>query len=222
MTIVAIIPARGGSKGIEGKNLLPIGVGAYRLSLVARSIRHARWIPGLESVWVTTDDVDIMAEASEHGARVIKRPDELATDDASTDDALIHAIGKIRSSGRDPSIVVTLQPTSPFRQQYVMEECVQKCPSFSAYESHQFDWSQGYPHEGGRKMRQQRVARIIENGSVYVTRVADLMATGSRVSPESRPVICLGLAHSIEIDTPRDYQLAHALQDAHDLTPGDG
>lgn len=213
MTIVAIIPARGGSKGLERKNLTHVG----GFSLVARSIRHAKRVERIESVWVTTDDPEIMDEASAHGARVIKRPAELATDEASTDDALVHALGVIRSSGRDPSIVVVLQPTTPFRQAHTMQKVIDNCPAFSAYEQWQYDWTDGYPFDDGRQRRQDRKPRIIEDGSVYSIGAAELTHSGSRVNTSSLPVIHLGTAYHLEIDTSRDLNLAMAIAGCYDV-----
>jgi len=216
VTIVAIIPARGGSKGIERKNLAPVG----GIPLVVRSIRHAQRLPEIESIWVTTDDVEIAAVASDAGARVIKRPAELATDTAATDDALVHALGVIRSSGRNPSVVVVLQPTSPFRQEYLIRKVIEECPAFSAYEQWQYDWTDGYPYDDGRKRRQDRKPRIIEDGSVYSISAEDLARSGSRVNTSSVPVFHLGYGHHMEIDAARDLSLAMELASAFDVMAG--
>lgn len=106
--VVAIIPARGGSKSIERKNLAEVG----GMPLVARAVGAARAVPEVSRVLVTTDDADIAIVAAEAGAEIIERPDSLAGDDARSIDAVVHAI-EVGDVGGD-TVVVMLQPTSPF------------------------------------------------------------------------------------------------------------
>lgn len=112
MNIIAIIPARGGSKGIPQKNIIDLG----GLPLLAWSIRVARAAKVLDEVYVSTDDDEIAKIAKEYGARVpFLRPKELATDKATTVDAISHFILKLKMENNCPDIVVLLQPTQPFR-----------------------------------------------------------------------------------------------------------
>ena len=112
MNIIAIIPARGGSKGIPQKNIIDLG----GLPLLAWSIRVARAAKVLDEVYVSTDDDEIAKIAKEYGARVpFLRPKELATDKATTVDAISHFILKLKLENNCPDIVVLLQPTQPFR-----------------------------------------------------------------------------------------------------------
>ena len=83
---VAIIPARGGSKGIPRKNVLPVG----GVPLVARAIVAAKGVDEIAEVYVSTDDEEIASVAREYGARVIERPEELASDTASSEVVLFH------------------------------------------------------------------------------------------------------------------------------------
>lgn len=112
MNIIAIIPARGGSKEIPQKNIIDLG----GLPLLAWSIRVARAAKVLDEVYVSTDDDEIAKIAKEYGARVpFLRPKELATDKATTVDAISHFILKLKMENNCPDIVVLLQPTQPFR-----------------------------------------------------------------------------------------------------------
>lgn len=112
MNIIAIIPARGGSKGIPQKNIIDLG----GLPLLAWSIRVARAAKVLDEVYVSTDDDEIAKIAKEYGARVpFLRPKELATDKTTTVDAISHFILKLKMENNCPDIVVLLQPTQPFR-----------------------------------------------------------------------------------------------------------
>ena len=105
-----MIPARGGSKGIPGKNLQHVG----GLSLVARSVRAALASRRVKRVIVSTDDDAIAAEAQAHGAEVVQRPVAIAGDTASSESALLHALDTLEQQGPLPAQLVFLQCTSPF------------------------------------------------------------------------------------------------------------
>ncbi len=105
--VLAVIPARGGSKGVPGKNLRELG----GKELIRWTIEAAIATTGIDRTLVTTDDETIARVARGAGAEVIDRPAELATDDAPTIDAVLHAIAGLP----DESIVILLQPTTPLR-----------------------------------------------------------------------------------------------------------
>ena len=107
---VAIIPARGGSKGIPGKNLRRVG----GRTLVARAVQAASAARSVDAVYVSTDDDSIAAEASAAGSGVIRRPDLLATDESSSEAALLHAVDHLAATGIEPDVLVFVQCTSPF------------------------------------------------------------------------------------------------------------
>lgn len=112
MNILVVIPARGGSKGIPGKNIKPLN----GKPLIYYTIDAARCIADDAHICVSTDD-DLIIEVVEHyGLRVpFKRPDYLATDTASTYDVLLHALHYYEEKGEHIDVVVLLQATSPFR-----------------------------------------------------------------------------------------------------------
>jgi len=109
---VGIIPARGGSKGIPGKNIKPLG-GKPLISYTIEAALESR----LDRTIVSTDDKGIAAVAKKYGAEVpFLRPKELATDEASSRSVLMHALDYLEEGERyRPDVVVFLQPTSPFR-----------------------------------------------------------------------------------------------------------
>ena len=113
--IAAIIPARGGSKGVPGKNIKRIG--GY--PLIYWSIQAAKRAQLLDEFYVSTEDSAIAEVARRYGAKVIARPEELARDESTTLDVLRHAI-----SGKSWDAVVVLQPTSPMRDLGTIDGCI--------------------------------------------------------------------------------------------------
>ena len=112
MRLLAVIPARGGSKGVPRKNIRPL---AGR-PLIAYSIAAAREASRVDRVVVSTDDAEIAAVARGLGAEVVERPPELAGDAAPTLPVLGHAVAVLEAAdGYRPEAVLTLQPTSPLR-----------------------------------------------------------------------------------------------------------
>ena len=107
---LVLIPARGGSKGVPGKNLRPVG----GIPLLARCIRAARAAKSVGAIWVSSDDACIGQLGEEEGARWLQRPSELSGDQASSELALLHALTELAERGPLPALFVFLQCTSPF------------------------------------------------------------------------------------------------------------
>lgn len=112
---LAVIPARGGSKGIPGKNIKMIA----GKPLIAWTIESAKKVKKLARVIVSTDDVKIARVAEKFGAEVLMRPAKLATDQAPMIGVLQHALKEIPSDH-----VVLLQPTSPVREKGLIDRCI--------------------------------------------------------------------------------------------------
>ena len=108
---IAIIPARGGSKRLPGKNVRIFG----GFPLIVHSIAYAKACPLISRVVVSTDSEDIADIARKNGAEVIMRPAELATDLSKTGTAIRHVLQTLAQEGYQPDGVVTLQPTNPLR-----------------------------------------------------------------------------------------------------------
>ena len=105
--IVAIIPARGGSKGIPKKNIINF----LGKPLLSHSIEYAKESNLVTSIYVSTDDNKIEDVAIEYGAEIIHRPNSISGDNATTESAIEHFLENISN----PDIIVLLQPTSPLR-----------------------------------------------------------------------------------------------------------
>jgi N-acylneuraminate cytidylyltransferase len=179
MKYVAIIPARGGSKGIPHKNLKSVG----GKPLVLWSVEHALSCKKVDSVWVTSDSDEILDLCARNGARPIKRPLEISGDEASSEAAWIHAIEWIENLMEvSVETVVGLQPTSPVRSSSDLDAAIEQFErdkldslmSATATEDH-FQWviRDGLPLSVNydfrdRKRRQDLETKYLENGSFYI------------------------------------------------------
>ncbi|MEN8141971.1 MAG: acylneuraminate cytidylyltransferase [Thermodesulfobacteriota bacterium] len=215
MNTVAIIPARGGSKGIPRKNFIPFN----GRPLIYWNIKAAQEAELVDQVMVSTDDPGIAAVSEAAGATVIVRPDKISTDIASSEDALLHALECI---GKEPELMVFLQCTSPLTQSEDIDNCIRKLidnnadSAFTATESHRFLWKNsekatGVNHDGAeRKRRQDLEQEYAENGAVYVMRTAGFLQSRHRFF--GKTVISeMPASRSWEIDTPEDILVAEAL-----------
>ena len=222
--ILAIIPARGGSKGLPGKHLLKIG----EQTLVERAVLCAAECTSLSRLVVSTDDQAIADEAQYHGAEVpFMRPAELATDTASTWDVIKHAVGHCeREEGEKYDAIVLLQPTSPLRQASDVEGAIQlwrdkRPPSVvSVCESDKpMAWMltldeklkiRRFDFRADLTRSRQDFAKCYRfNGAVYVYSRAVIDTSSSGVEPET-----LGFEmpkwRSVDIDTLADLIVAEA------------
>ncbi len=185
-SLFAIIPARGGSKGIPRKNVIPVA----GKPLIAYTIEAARGAACIQRVFVTTDDREIAEVAQRYGAEVINRPAELSGDTASSESALLHALETLRNNGETlPDFFVFLQCTSPLMLPEDIDGTVkalqeqQADTAFTATPFHGFVWKQGGEGQAAgvnhdkavRQRRQDRTPEFLETGAVYVMRTAGFL-----------------------------------------------
>ncbi|MEM9783125.1 MAG: acylneuraminate cytidylyltransferase family protein [Pseudomonadota bacterium] len=215
----AVIPARGGSKGIPGKNLKTVG----GVPLVARAVGAAR-SARVGGVAVSTDDAAIAAAALAAGAEVIERPAALSVDTASSEAALLHALDWLAAAGREPQVLVFLQCTSPFVDAACVDAVLNAVTeggfdaAFSATPDHGFLWRLGaggiaegtnHDHTKPRERRQDRAAQYRENGAVYAMRSTAFRAERTRFC--GRVTLVASTMPAVEIDAPEDLAIAEAL-----------
>lgn len=217
MRIAAIIPARGGSKGITRKNLRKLG----SHSLLGLKVTHAN-LSRCNEVYVSTEDTEIANEGLEYGSKIIQRPMDLAHDDTSTDAVLLHAIDELGL--QDSDILVLLQATSPFLKSEKIDECIQKLvnePKLSAVITirlgHPFMWHEldgminplGHSREK-RPRRQDLGVEGWETGGCYAIRVSALRQQKVRY-PQPTAGVSVNQIEALDIDTMEDLELAQKL-----------
>ena len=219
-----VIPARGGSKGLPGKNLRTLGA----QSLIGHAIASARESRLLARVVVSTDSREIAEEARRHGAEVpFLRPAELATDGAGMLPVLQHAVRWLEgSAGLRPDVVVTLQPTSPFRTGETIDRTIAVVRETGADSAQTLSETAYHPYfmktlrgdrtvalfpQGHNFVRRQDAPPVYQpSGAVYVTRYATLMEQGRILGEDNRGVV-MGFEASVNIDTEWDFLLAELI-----------
>jgi N-acylneuraminate cytidylyltransferase len=214
--ILAIIPARGGSKRLPGKNIAPFG----GRPLLAWSVALARRLAGVHCV-VSTEDGEIARVAAAAGANVVDRPPELAGDDSSITEVMIHAVRAVEAQGHPVDGILLLQPTNPLRSLPMVERAIARfgsepCDSLISVSRRQLKTG---AVEGGAFVRsyaddtQSRLATPVfyENGLLYLTKRATLVEGrsiyGERVLAEvsERPF------DDVDIDEPIDLIVGEAV-----------
>lgn len=210
--IVSVIPARGGSKAIPKKNVVPF-LGDPLITYTIEQSRHSDLVG---ETYVSTDDGHIAQVSSDKGAVVIDRPPELAMDTSSTEEALLHALEVMPEK---PEIVVLLQCTSPLRRENDIDNTI-RLVSEGRYDSalscctdHSFYWKQDEEtaepinYDPADRQRRQELDRWYqENGSIYVTSRDILEEEHCRLGGD------IGIHEmpremSFEIDTPEDLRI---------------
>jgi N-acylneuraminate cytidylyltransferase len=218
--IVALIPARGGSKGIPRKNLAPLA----GKPLLVHTLDQARATPAIDRIVVSTDDDEIARCAATWGAEVVRRPAELASDEAASEPALVHALDALRDDGGyEPDLVVFLQATSPLRRPGDVARAIATLEAedadslFSACPVHGFVWRRRAgelealtydPHQ--RQRRQDLGEDLLENGSIYVFKPWVLRRHGNRLGGRVA-VYPMDPLDSFQVDEPVDLELFEQL-----------
>ncbi len=217
MSVVCIIPARGGSKGLPKKNILPIA----GKPLVAWSIEQALCSKTLgKNVFVSSDSPEILDVAKTFGAKAIIRPNEISNDSSSSESALVHAYNEIKMQVPDIEYIVFLQPTSPVRSQDDIENAIQKIKADKADSllsvqplRDYFIWGkehdtfspQNFDYKN-RKRRQEIETTYLENGSMYIFKPEILLKQNNRLGGKIS-VYEMDKVHSQQIDDERDLEL---------------
>ncbi|MFF4320612.1 cytidylyltransferase domain-containing protein [Streptomyces sp. NPDC001568] len=246
MNVTAVIPARGGSKGIPGKNVAEVG----GVPLVARAVSACRGAAHVTRVVVSTDDAAIAAAAREAGAEVVERPAELGSDRASSESALLHALDRLEERYAEPvGVLVFVQCTSPFVTAEEVDATVLAVlrdgadSAFTAVPFHGFLWgaeapgeptaepiagsptapghrAHGVNHDSSVRLRRQdRTPEYLESGAVYAMRADGFRRHGHRFFGRTQ-LVPTAPERAIEIDEPGDLARARALAPLLDAPRG--
>lgn len=216
MTVAAVIPARGGSKGVPRKNIRMVG----GKPLIAYMIDSAINAKMLDRVFVSTDDYEIAEVSRRYGAEVIMRPAEISGDKASSESALLHALDFLKKTENyHPDIFLMLQCTSPLTPPSEIDgviSALQNDPSadscFAAVPFYYFLWktdeagtAQGINHDGGpRKRRQDLEKQYLEAGSAYAMRTEKFLEEKTRFCGRTIMYEAPDCSSNLEIDEPVD------------------
>ena len=221
--ILSIIPARGGSKGLPRKNI------AYLAGkpLIAWTIEASLKSKYITKTMVSSDDKEILDISVEYGAEVIKRPDNLASDDATSESVVKHAIDCLKAMGEVFDIVVLLQPTSPLRNSKDIDNAIELMFSSDATSSvsvNEYDnkilksfiensngFLEGFSNEKYLFKRRQDLPPVFKsNGAIYIIYTDDFLSSRflftHRCSPYKMSAKC-----SIDIDNDKDLKKAGSL-----------
>lgn len=232
MNTLYLIPARGGSKGIPGKNIKLLN----GKPLIEYSIEVARQFAPDKDICLSTDDPKIIDVAESLGLKVpFLRPAEFATDKCGTYEVLLHAVDFYASKGINYDTLVLLQPTSPFRSAEDVQGClnlytpdvdivvsVKEAASNPYYNAFETD-ENGFLHISkgdGKYVRRQDAPKVWEyNGAVYVINVDSLrkMRLGEFLH---RKMYEMSLAHSLDLDTLTDWLVAETILKEKEKTSG--
>jgi len=226
--VLAVVPARGGSRGVPRKNIRLLG----GHPLLAYTIAAGRASAYLTDLLVSTEDPEIADVARDYGADVIERPVELATDEAPTAPVIQHAMALAEErTGRTYDYVLTLQPTTPFRLGTDVDKAIELLGEVSdpdasvtsvvrIYDAHpiriqRVEDGRMQPYIEGAVQptrRQELPPAYLRNGAIYLAHrhtVVGGSVWAARELPYEMPP-----ERSVNIDEPLDFLLAEAVIDA--------
>lgn len=221
--LLVIIPARGGSKGIPGKNIKPMG----GKPLIRYSIDAARSVVADEQICVSTDDAAIISCVEEYGLKVpFVRPAELATDTAGTNGVLLHALEFYESKGMQVDAILMLQPTSPFRSceqvRQILEAYTPEVdmvvsvketatnPYYNCFEDDEKGFLRISKGDRSYVRRQDAPPAYEFTGSLYVINPSSLKSKGLFGLDKIRKFVTND-SYSVDLDTLFDWKMAELL-----------
>lgn len=220
-TVFAIIAARGGSRGLPRKNVLPCG----GRPVIEWSVAAARTSRLLDRAVLSTDDAEIQEAARSAGCEVpFTRPAELATDTATMDGVILHAVSTLKVS---PGWLVLLQASSPLRTGEDIDRCLETalerkapaCISVTAVSKsprwmYELDLDGRlaplFPGGARTQRRQELPPTYVPNGAVYVARTEWFSARRTFVSEETVALV-MPAERSVDVDTQLDLDLCDLL-----------
>lgn len=226
MKTLAIIPARGGSKGVPRKNVRHL----KQKPMIVHSIDAARNARLVSEIIVTTDDAEIAAIAEAEGVFVLRRPAELADDAAPMFPVIMHALGAAEEKWGAFDAMTLLQPTCPFRRAEHVDSSLELLERdqvegvFGVYQLSHVHPARMYRVEDGQleplqgedaaRNRQDLQEIYQRNGAIYTLRCAALKAQQKTLVHPAAPLVMTPV-ESINIDEPFDWTVAEAFADEY-------
>ena len=220
--IIAIIPARGGSKGIPRKNIKLLA----GKPLIAHSIENALKSKYIDIVIVSTEDEEIAEISRRYGAEVLERPEELAKDETTTIDVIFHVLEVLGANNFTPKTIVLLQPTSPLRKaedidnaimlfldsdcESVVSVCEVEHPPYWSFRIEERYLKSLFDKRYLRMRRQDLEKAYIPNGAIYVSTPQTLYKYKGFYCNYIIPYI-MPIERSVDIDNEIDFMLAELL-----------
>lgn len=220
MRILAIIPARGGSKGIPRKNLVKV----LGKPLIDWSIEAAIQSKFVTDVVVTSDDVKILENSKKYKSVIcLERPIELAQDDSPTEPVLLHTLQELKKVGKEYDHLILLQPTSPLRNAEDIDQAFKVITSSEATSLISVNEPPHHPlksfiieKEGYLKglvnndfpfMPRQSLPKVYQpNGAIYIIKVSTFLK-GKKIFTDKTVPFLMTLDKSIDIDSENDIML---------------
>jgi CMP-N,N'-diacetyllegionaminic acid synthase len=227
MKVLAIIPARGGSKGIKRKNLQLIN----QIPLIAHTIEASNKSNLINRMIVSTDDEEIADISKKYGADVpFMRPEKYATDEAKSIDVVLHALNKCSEQFKEQyDYLVLLQPTSPFRNFIHIDSAIQmlidddnaeslisvkevpnECNPYYIYKIFDNSYCQPLIESNEIIRRQEQPKSYVRNGAIYVVKVQYLLQNKSLIAAKNLAYE-MDDESSINIDTELDLLIAKSI-----------
>lgn len=221
--IIAVIPARGGSKSIPRKNISPLA----GKPLIAWTIEVAKQVGEIDRIIVSTDDDQIGRVSAENGAEIYFRPGHLATDDALVIDMLRNLIEKFQSEGESAEILILLEPTCPLRSAEDIEKCIglmsdSNVDSVATFKEAELNPFRAWSIENGRPdvfipgvnpwLPRQKLPKAYQlNGAVYAFRIKGLTNDVPAILFGNSAAVIMPAERSVDIDGWNDIYLAESI-----------
>ena len=217
MKILAVIPARGGSKGIPRKNVIPV-MGKPLMVWTIEAALHSKTIT---KTFVSSDDDKILEIAQHFGSDILKRPDVLANDKAGSEGLIVHALESEKKQGNTYDYVMLLQPTSPLRGTKEIDEAVEllihsdakalisvytpEHTPFKAFKLNVNGKLEGLVDNKTPFMRRQDLPQtFMPNGAIYLIEAALFLQSGFLFCEEGTIAYEMSREKSVDVDSMDD------------------
>ena len=223
LSVLAIIPARGGSKGLPGKNIYPVN----GKPLIAYTIDAALKATHITKTIVSSDNDEIIKVSAQLGAIALKRPRELAQDTSSSEEVIRYVIQTSSAQGEKFDILVLLQPTSPLRSAEDIDNAIEHMLNnnasavisvtnigikpFKSYYLNKNGFLQGIHNNKSPNIRRQELPdAYLANGAIYGIYVEEFLKTNSLIPNATIPFV-MDEEKSIDIDSLADIKLLKSI-----------